>query len=47
MWEKVQLAYDAIQQGHADRIDIKEFNIVVYKAGTIIRVDFKGVFQQS
>jgi hypothetical protein len=46
MWEKIQLAYDTIQQGKADRVDIKEFNIVVYKAGSIIRIDSKGVFTQ-
>ena len=44
MWEKIQKAYEAVESGLADRIDNKEYNFSVYKAGTIIRLDVKGVF---
>ena len=39
------LAVDTIKQGIADKLE--KDNIVVYKAGTIIRVDIKGVFKNG
>lgn len=41
-WNKIQKAVDVIKSGICDRCDID--NVVVYKCGTIIRIDVKGVF---
>lgn len=41
-WNKIQKAIDVIEAGVCDRCDID--NVTVYKCGTIIRIDVKGVF---
>lgn len=46
VWEKVKNAANVVESGAADRIDLKELNIVIYKAGTVLRIDFKGVFEK-
>lgn len=42
-WNKIQKAIDVIESGVCDRCDID--NVTVYKCGTIIRIDVKGVFK--
>jgi len=42
-WEKIKKAFDVIESGIADRMDLKDLNAVVYRAGTVIRIDFKGM----
>lgn len=41
-WNKIQKAIEVIKSGICDRFDIG--NIIVYKCGTIIRIDVKDVF---
>ena len=41
-WSKIQKAIDVIESGICNRCDID--NVIVYKCGTIIRIDVKGVF---
>ena len=41
-WNKIQKAIDVIKSGICNRCDID--NVIVYKCGTIIRIDVKGVF---
>jgi hypothetical protein len=43
MWEKIQKAVEAVRGGIADRMDLKEFNVIVYRVGNVIRVDIKGL----
>ena len=44
-WELVHRAYETIRAGDAKRVDLEHegLEISVYKAGTIIRVDIKGI----
>lgn len=44
-WNKIQKAIDIIKSGICDRCDID--TVVVYKCGTIIRIDVKGVFSND
>ena len=39
---KIQKAIDVIKSGICNRCDID--NVIVYKCGTIIRIDVNGVF---
>lgn len=39
-WDKIAEAYAVVERGLAKRIDL-EGGIVVYQAGSIIRIDFK------
>jgi len=39
-WSKIAEAVEVVQKGIAKRVDI-EGNIVVYKCGTVIRIDIK------
>ena len=41
-WNKIQKAVDVIESGICNRCDID--NVIVYKCGTIIWIDVKGVF---
>lgn len=41
-WNKIQKASYVIKSGICNRCDID--NAIVYKCGTIIRIDVKGVF---
>lgn len=41
-WNKIQKAIDVIKSGICNRCDIGD--VIVYKCGTIIRIDVKGVF---
>lgn len=44
-WNKIQKAIDVIESGICNRCDID--NVIVYKCGTIIRIDVKGVFKND
>lgn len=40
-WTKIQKAYKTVEEGIAQRIDVDK-NTVVYRAGTVVRIDFKN-----
>jgi hypothetical protein len=39
-WNKIQKAYEAVQNDLAKRIDVTD-KVLVYKAGGVIRIDIK------
>lgn len=41
----INKAIETIKSGIADKLE--KDNIVIYKAGTIIRIDIKGVFKND
>lgn len=41
-WNKIQQAIEVIKSGVCNRCDVD--GVIVYKCGTIIRIDLKGVF---
>ena len=41
-WNKIQLAADMIKSGVCNKCIVD--GVIVYKCGTIIRIDLKGVF---
>lgn len=44
-WEKIEKAIETIKSGICNRCDLAE-GVIVYKCGTIIRIDIKGAFDQ-
>lgn len=43
-WYRVQQAITIIKSGLCNRCDID--GVIVYKCGTIIRIDLKGIFDE-
>lgn len=41
LWDRVQKAFEAVQSGVVKRADVSD-QIIVYRAGTVIRIDVKG-----
>lgn len=41
-WNKIQQAVEVIKSGVCNRCDVD--GVIVYKCGTIIRIDIKNVF---
>ena len=41
-WNKIQQAVEVIKSGVCNRCDVD--GVIIYKCGTIIRIDLKGVF---
>lgn len=44
-WNKIQLAVDMIKSGVCNRCDVD--GVIVYKCGTIIRIDIKNIFTEE
>lgn len=40
-WDAIQKAYDFVKSGAGDRVDNKSKGFLIYRAGTIIRIDIK------
>lgn len=45
-WEKIEKAIEIIKSGVSNRCDLAN-GVIVYKCGTIIRIDIKGVFKEE
>ena len=45
-WEKIEKAIETIKSGVCNRCDLSE-GVIVYKCGTIIRIDIKNIFKEA
>ena len=44
-WNKIQQAVEVIKSGICNRCDVD--GVIVYKCGTIIRIDIKNIFTEE